>query len=54
MAFSLLSISESTRDTKNDATEWIWEMSWPLDLACSSREVGVDDGGRTARGRRSG
>ena len=45
MAFSRLSISVSTRETKNEATEWIWEMSWPLDLACSSPvEVGVHHG----------
>jgi hypothetical protein len=35
IAFSRLSISLSTRETKNEATEWIWETSWPFDLACS-------------------
>ena len=41
---SRLSISVSTRETKNDATEWIVERSWPAALACSRPvEVGVDD-----------
>ena len=33
---SRLSMAASTLDTKNDATEWILEMSWPAALAASS------------------
>ena len=39
---SRLSISVSTRETKNDATEWILDRSWPASLACfESGQVGV-------------
>ena len=36
IASSRLSISVSTRETKNDATEWIVERSRPAAFACSS------------------
>ena len=36
IASSRLSTSVSTRETKNEATEWIWDRSWPLAAACSS------------------
>ena len=35
VASSRLSISVSTRETKNDATEWIVERSWPFSRAFS-------------------
>jgi hypothetical protein len=34
---SRLSISVSTRETKNDATEWIWDRSWPASWPAPAR-----------------